>query len=366
VSLPRVSDRRGSGNVALGRGRSDVPPVRSALRSRTMAGICEGWPGRGPAFGPAHGHRGRGHPSARSPGRAGGRPVEPAVPVEFPGSGSRSRCEPRSPPAARSGSSPCSPWGSCQGAVGPHSRRPGSSPAAGTRAPSMPWRGTRRAAGWPRAASTVRSSCGTRPPAGSGRPSPGTRARHGPWRGPAGAAGWPRAATTRRSSCGTRPPAGAADPLRARGLRLGLAWDPQGPLAGLGQLRHTIKLWDPATAGAADPLGHAGLRLALAWDPQGAGWPRQLRQAIKLWDPATGQVRQTLSGSRGLRLGPGVGPAGALAGLGQRRQDDQAVGPGHRPGAADPLRTRAPSWALAWDRRGRWLASGSTDATIRV
>ena len=108
-----------------------------------------------------------------------------------------------------------------------------------------------------------------------------------PWRSARTARRWPRGARTRRSSCGTWRRARSRPPSRdTRTVVTSVAFSPDGKTL---------------ASGSAD-------------------------KTIKLWDVATGKEQATLKGHTGDVSFRGVQPGRQDAGLGERRQDDQAVG----------------------------------------
>ena len=174
----------------------------------------------------------------------------------------------------------------------------------------------------------ARSSCGTWRRARNRPPSRDTRTRCGPWRSARTARRWPRGAATGRSSCGT---------------------------------------WRPARS---RPLsrGHTSRCRSVAFSPDGKTLASGSNdKTIKLWDVATGKEQATLKGHTERGDFRGVQPGRQDAGLGERGQDDQAVGRGDGQGTGHPQgthETRCVSVAFSPD--GKTLASGSEDQTIKL
>ncbi|HZU34461.1 MAG TPA: PQQ-binding-like beta-propeller repeat protein [Gemmataceae bacterium] len=108
----------------------------------------------------------------------------------------------------------------------------------------------------------------------------------------------------------------------------------------------TIRLWDIAAERVRHVLsGHAGGATAVAFSPDG----RQLVSAshdstLRFWDPATGALVRKVTVTDGCRRSG----TGGLAGL-------------ERPGV-----DHGGILAVAYAPRGRWLASGSADGTVRL
>ena len=110
-------------------------------------------------------------------------------------------------------------------ALGRRHRRRAEGRSRGTRTGSSPWRFRPTARPWPPAATTGRSSSGTRPRAASWPRSKGTRRRSAPWRSRPTARPWPRPGPTGSSSSGTsacRDRAGDAQGAQGNDPRPGL------------------------------------------------------------------------------------------------------------------------------------------------
>ena len=94
-------------------------------------------------------------------------------------------------------------------------------------------------------------------------------------------------------------------------------------------------------------------------------------RTVKLWDAATGEARATLKGHTGSVSVRGLQARRQDAGLGQRGQDDQALGRRHRRGPCHPnrhLTARTHGCVFPWRSApdGKTLASGGDDATIKL
>ena len=143
-----------------------------------------------------------------------------------------------------------------------------------------------------------------------------------PWRSVRTARRWPRGARTRRSSCGTWRRARNRPPSR------------------------DTRAWCASVAFSPD-----GKTLA-----SGSG-----DKTIKLWDVATGKEQATLKGHTDAVYVRGVQSGRQDAGLGERGQDDQAVGRGDGQGTGHPQGThglgvcpwRSARTARRWPRGAR-------------
>ena len=112
-----------------------------------------------------------------------------------------------------------------------------------------------------------------------------------------------------------------------------VAFSPDGKTLASGSEDKTIKLWDVATGKEQATLnGHTDGVLSVAFSPDGKTLASGSEdKTIKLWDVATGKEQATLKGHTDAVMLRGVQPGRQDAGLGERRQDDQAVGRGQPP-----------------------------------
>ena len=115
-----------------------------------------------------------------------------------------------------------------------------------------------------------------------------------------------------------------------------VAFSPDGARVLSGSGDKTIKLWDAATGALIRTFeGHSEWVNSVAFSPDGArvlsgSWDK----TIKLWDAATGALIRTFEGHSASGHFGGVLARRRPRAVGQRGQDDQAVG--RRDGGADP------------------------------
>ena len=160
----------------------------------------------------------------------------------------------------------------------------------------------------------------------------------------------------------------AGHPQGAQRGRVSVAFSPDGKTLASGSEDKTIKLWDVATGKEQATLkGHTDAVSSVAFSPDGKTLASGSEdKTIKLWDVATGKEQATLKGhTRGVVRG--VQPGRQDAGLGERGQDDQAVGRGDGQGTGHPQGTHGQGvrpWRSARTAR-RW-PRGAMDKTIKL
>lgn len=147
-----------------------------------------------------------------------------------------------------------------------------------------------------------------------------------------------------------------------------ITFSPDGRLIAGGGSDHTVRLWNAQTGAPTGPqlTGHRDIVARVAFSPDGRRLVSMSQDSLRLWDTSNWQ----LIGQP--HLGPNifgslaVSPAGGFfvtGGMGSLRRWDMNTGeqigdpmPGHQNGIGD----------VAVSSDGRYIASGSLDATLRI